>query len=94
MKCFFLVENPILVDPKQISVVLKSEKEKKKKKKQEREKKSSPHFVTFPPSTFNFPPSLFRFSFFSSPFSIFPSLSLFQVGQQKFPSEKSGGVSW
>ena len=36
--------------------------------------KSSPHFVTFPPSIFNFPPSFFRFSFFSSPFPFFPCL--------------------
>ena len=51
---FFRGQIPILVEPKQISVVLKSEKQKKKKK-----KKSSPHFVTFPPSIFNFSPSLF-----------------------------------
>ena len=66
---------PILIDPKQISVVLKSEKNKKKKKKKKK-KRSSPHFLIFPPSIFNFPQSLFQFSFFSSPFSLF-SLPLF-----------------
>ena len=62
---------PILVDPKQISVVLKSEKQKRK---------SSPLFVTFPPSFFQFftSPSLFQFSFFPFlmlHFPYFPSLS-------------------
>ena len=39
VKCLFLVENSILVDPKQILVVLKSEKSKKKKKKKQKKKK-------------------------------------------------------
>ena len=83
----------ILVDPKQISVVLKSEKQKNKNKNKnkqtEKTKKKSPHFVTFPPSIFNFPPSLLQFSFFSSPFSLFSSpfslALLFPIDQQRFP---------
>ena len=58
----------LLVDPKQISVVLKSEKQKKKKKKGQKVLS----FYNFTASIFNFPPSLFQFSFFSSPFSLFP----------------------
>ena len=69
LKSFFPVENSILVDPKQISVVLKSE------TKEEEKKKSSPHFVTFPPSIFNFPLSLFDFlSFLHFPSSLCLSL--------------------
>ena len=71
---------PILVDPKQISVVLKTEKQKKKKKK----KRSSPHFLTFPPSIFNFPSFLLHFPFFLA--------SLFLVRQQKFPGQKFWGA--
>ena len=83
---------PILVDPKQISVVLKSEKKKKKKKERKKEMRSSPNFVTFPPSSFNFPPYLFQVSFCSSPFSVFYLPCLFPVGQQKFPGEKYQGA--
>ena len=62
----------------------------KQKKKKNKKKRSSPHFVTFPPSIFNFPHSLFWFSFFSAPFSLF-SMPLFPVGQQKFSGQKSRG---
>ena len=59
----------MLVDPKQILVVLKSEKQKKKKK-----ERFSPHFVTFSTSIFNFPTFLLNFH----PFSL---ASFFPVGQ-------------
>ena len=80
----------ILVAPKQILVVFKSEKQKKKKRK-------GPLliFELFPPSIFNFPPSLLQFFFFSSPFppppfSLFPSL-FFPDRSAKIPrSEVSG----
>ena len=81
---------PISVDPKQISVIFKSEKQKKK---------SPPLFITFPTSISNFPPSLLQFSFFSSQFShLFPLFpfslaSFFPIGQQKFPGHKSWGHS-
>ena len=63
---------PILVDPKQILVVLKSGKKKKlkKKKKKKKKKKNSPHFVIFPlPFSIC---STFPFSIFLLFFSIFP----------------------
>ena len=59
--------------------------EKKKKK-----KKSSPHFVTFPSSTFLFTIFLLFFSIFT-PFPFFLA-SFFPVGQQKFPGHKSWGI--
>ena len=74
----------ILVDPEQILVCLKSEKQKK-----------SPHFVTFP--SFHFQFSTFLFTSFILFFSICPLFSLLSlclflpVGQQKFPSQKSWG---
>ena len=92
MKCFFPVENSILVDPKQASVVLKNEskkKKKKRKKKKKKKKKKGPLLI------WNF--SSFHFQFSTSPFSIshlffsiFPLFlaSLFLVGQQTFPGEK------
>ena len=43
------------------------------------------------PSTFNFQPFFLRFSFFSVPFSLFFLASLFPIGQQKFPGQKSWG---
>ena len=90
VKCFLLVENSHFGRPKINSSHFKKWKARKKKKnkqtkklktkqnrqKTNKQKRSSPHFVTFPPSIFNFPPSLLWFSFFSSPFSIF-SLPLF-----------------
>ena len=57
-------------------MVLKSRNQKKKKK------KSSPHFLTFPPSIFNFPAFLFFLLHFP-PFSLFPCLL--------FPGQKSRG---
>ena len=89
VKCFFPVEKSILVDPKQISVVLKSEKHKKKKKK----KKVPSSFCNFPPSIFNFTPSLFlfQFSFFPAPFYFFFSLPLFsQWVNRNFPVRSLG----
>ena len=75
--------NYILIDPKQISVVLKSEKKKKVLS-------SFLIFVTFPPSIFNFPPSLISFFDFPSFLPHFPFFlaSLFPTGQQKFPGQK------
>ena len=76
---------PILVDPKQISVVFKSEKQKKR---------SSPIFITFPTCISNFPPSLLQFTFFSSKFStLFPFFldSFFPIRQEKFSGQKSLG---
>ena len=67
----------ILVHPKQILVVLKSEKQKKKKKK----KKKVPPFLL----QFSF------FTSQSSPLPFFPCL-FFPVGQQKFPGQKSLGA--
>ena len=61
----------------------------KAKSKKKKKKRSPLLIVTFPPSIFNFPPSLFPFSFFYAPFSL---ASLFLVGQQKFPSQKSLGA--
>ena len=100
VKWFFPVEIPILVDPKQIPVVLKSEKQKKNKTKQNKQqtkKKQGPHlfFITFPTSISNFPPSLLQFSFFSSQFSpLFPFFlaSFFPIRPQKFPGQKSLGA--
>ena len=67
---FPLQKIPILVDPKRISVVLKSEEQKKKKKK--RGVLSS--FCNFSCFQFQFSiPSLFRFSYFSAHFPLFPS---------------------
>ena len=67
-------------------VVLKSE---KKKKEKEKEKRSTPHFVTFPPS-------LLQFSFFSSQFSpLFPFfLASFFPGMSAeiFPVRSLGGA--
>ena len=60
-----------------------------------KKKRSSPHFVTFPPSIFNFPPSLLQFSFLSSQFSpLFPFFlaSFIPVGQQKLPGQKFLGA--
>ena len=65
VKCFFLVENSHFGRSKTNFSGFEKWKAKKKKK------RSSPHFLTCPPSIFNFPPSLFRFSFFSSLFSLF-----------------------
>ena len=52
---------------------------------------SSPHFVTFLSSIPNFPPSLFDFPSFLLHFPFFLT-SLFLVGQQKFPGQKSLGA--
>ena len=82
LKCFFRVENSHFGRPKTNFSGFEKWKAKKKKKKKN---KSSPHFVTFPPSIFNFPPFLFWFSFFPSPFS-FVSLPLFsQYVSRNFP---------
>ena len=85
VKCFFPVENFHFGRPKTYFSGF-----------QRWKKKSSPHFVTFPPSIFNFPPFFLQFSFFSSQFSpLFPfsplcPLLLFSpIGQQKFPGHKS-----
>ena len=91
------------VDPKQISVIFKSEKGKKKKKKE----RSSPLFRTFPTSISNFSPSLYYFPSFLLNFYPFPLFSLplfsqfslspfflayfFLIRQQKFPGQKSLG---
>ena len=82
----------ILVDPKQISVVLKSEKQKKKKKK-------GPLLILqlfLLPFIFNFPPfptfPFKKISFFFLHFPFFLT-SLFLVGQQKFPGQKCLGHS-
>ena len=82
---FSRLKVPILVDPKQIFLVFKSEKQKKG---------SSPLFVTFPTSISNFPPSLLQFSFFSCQFSSlfhFFLASFFPIRQQKFPDQNSRG---
>ena len=71
MKCFFPVEISILVDPKQISVVSKSEKQKKKKKKKKR-------ILCHPPVMPLGPFDLVTYA--TSPFSLSLSLSLFLVG--------------
>ena len=89
MKCFFPVENFHFVDPKQIWVVWKSEKQKKKKK------RFSPHFFNFS-TTFHLQFSTFPFTIFFlfSIFTLFPLFlaSFFPVGQQKFPGQKSLGA--
>ena len=74
----------LLVDTKQISVVSKSEKQKKKTK-QNKTKLFSHLFSIFHLPFYNF---LLLFSI--GPFSC---VSLFPVGQQKFPSEKPRGHS-
>ena len=69
----------------------KQNKTKTKTKQNKKKQKSSPHFVTFPPSNFNFKLSFLQFSFFSPQFSsLFPFFltSFFPVGQQKFPGQK------
>ena len=78
-KHIFICDIPILVDPKQILVALKIEKQKEKVLSSFCNFSSS-HFI------FNFPPSLFRFSFFSSPFPSFPSLS--------FPGRSAEILRW
>ena len=88
MKCFFPVEIPILVYPKQISGVWKVTSKKKKKKK----KVLSPFSHNF--SSFNFQCSTSSFFYFPSLLPNFPLFSfflasLFLVGQQKFPRQKS-----
>ena len=74
---------PILVDPKQISVVLKTEKQKKKKKKKKKKVISS---------FFNFSSFHFQFSFFSAPFSLFPCLSFPGTSAEISRSEVLGGT--
>ena len=83
---------PILVDPKQISVVFKSEKQKKKKK-----KKKSPHLFLWL-SYFHFQFSSFPFFNFPSfplnfhPFPFFPSLFFPDMSAKICRSEVSGGT--
>ena len=73
---------PILVDPKQISVIFKSDKQKKKKK------KVFTSFLYFPIFHLPFYNIFLLFNF--TPFPI--SLPLFfLIHQQKFPSQKSLG---
>ena len=95
MKCFFPVENFHFGRPKtNFSGFEKWKGKRKKKKKRKEKKRSSPHFLTFPPSILNFPSSLLKFSFFYSRFSTlfhFFLASFFPVGQQKFPGQKSLG---
>ena len=57
---------------------------------QKKKKKSSPHFVIFPPSISIFHLPFFNLHSFCSIFSFFLA-SLFPVGQQKFPDQKSLG---
>ena len=81
---FFKVEISILVDPKQISVVSKSDKQKKKKG------GSSAHFRTFFPSNLHFLPPSFTISLLF--FSIFPFfLASFFPASKNFPVKTSGG---
>ena len=70
---FFPVEISILVHPNKFQWFQKVTRKKRR---------SSPHFHTFPLTSF--PPSLLQFPFFSSPFSFF-SLSLFSLSSF-FPS--------
>ena len=87
-KCFFPVEIPILVDPKQISVVFNFPKWKAKKK-----KRSSPLFITFPTSNSNFTPSLLQFFVFFLNFchSFLFSLPLFPDTSAKISQSKVSG---
>ena len=76
---------PILVDPKQISVIFKSEKQKKKKKKK---KRSSDLFRAFPTSISNFEPSLYHFPSFLLnfyPFSLFSFSYFSRYVSKNFP---------
>ena len=75
----------ILVDPKQISVALKSEKQKTKEKK----KGSSHLFIPFPPFISHFHLSIFLVFSYIFPFFL---ASFFLVSHQKFPGQKSQGV--
>ena len=86
VKCFFPVEKFHFGTPKQILVVLKSEKQKKKKK-----KRVLSSFCNFP--TFNFQPSLYNFPSFLLSFCPFFPCRFFPVGLQKFPCQKSLGYS-
>ena len=75
-------------NPKHTLVVLKSEKQGGEKK------RSSPHFVTFPPSIFIFHLPFYNFSSLLlnfHPFSLFSLPLFFPVGQQKFSGQKSLG---
>ena len=86
-----------MVDPKQISVVFKSEEQNKKKGK----KWSSPLYITFPTSISNIPPSLLQFSIFFFQFSCyffhFSPLFIFflpffsQSVSENFPVRSLGG---
>ena len=82
VKCFFPVENSHLVDPKQISVVFKSEK---------KEKRSSPHFLTFRPSIFNLHLPFFDFPSFLLYFPFFPCLSFSGRVSRNFTVRSRGG---
>ena len=80
----------ILVDPKQILVILKSDKKKKKKKKKKKVLSSQMPIFNFPLSLYfdNFPSFPLNFH----PLSLFNTLAaFFRVGQQKFPGQKSRG---
>ena len=80
----FFLENPILVDPKQISLVLKSEKKKKKKK-----KKGPQLFLQL----FLLPFTIFHFPFFDFPFFLlhFPYFACLSFPDTS--AEVSGGHS-
>ena len=85
LKCFFLVEISILVDPKQISVVSKNKKQGGGKK------KPSVNFHAFFHIHFKIFPLPIFLCFFSI-FSVFLA-SFLQVGQLKFLGEKHQGAS-
>ena len=80
MKCFFPVENFHFGTPRTNSSGFE--------KREAKKKKSSPHFVTFPPSLLQF--SFFLLNF--HPFSIFPSLFFPYRSAEISRSEVSGGT--
>ena len=91
MKCFFLVENFHFGRPKQILVILESEKQKEKKKKEKKVFSSLWNFLLLPFSISSFPFTIFLLFFSIFPLFHFFFASFFPVGEQKFPGQKSLG---
>ena len=93
MKCFFPVENSHLVDPKQISVVFKNEKQKKKTKKQKQKTKNKTKQMVLTSfySVFLLPfPILHLFFSIFTPFIFFPCLFIPDTSAKISRSEISG----